>query len=191
MAFFRRNYTKSSDEELFHVLKGDRSAAFEELYQRYHQKMYFFFWQMLNGDEAKAQDFLHDLFVKIIEKPQLFDPKKRFSTWIYTVATNMCRNEYRNRKVRNVVGNDYDLSRFGDDKNNAAEAYDRKLFRQSLTTELETLNPDHKTAFILRFHEEMSIKEIAVVMECSEGTVKSRLFYTLKKLGKKLEVYQN
>lgn len=191
MNLFRRNYRKSTDEELFYILKGDRNAAFDELYKRYHSKMHFFFWQMLNGDDEKAQDFLHDLFVKIIEKPQLFDPKKRFSTWIYTVATNMCRNEYRNSKVRDVVGNGYDLSRFGNDNGNVADALDRKFFRESLTQELETLKPDHKTAFILRFHEEMSIKEIAEVMDCSEGTVKSRLFYTIKKLGTKLEVYKH
>jgi len=54
---------------------------------------------------------------------------------------------------------------------------------------LDQLSPDHKTVFLLRFHEGLPLKEIAQVMECSEGTVKSRLFYTLKKLGKQLEMY--
>lgn len=190
MVLFRRNFKNYTDEALFGVPKADREAAFGELYRRYHKRLLFFFWQMLNGDDEKAQDFLHDLFVKLIDKPYLFNRDKRFSTWVYTVATNMCRNEFRNQKIRRVVGRDPDLTRFGHDHNNAADQLDRQFFRQSLARELDQLKPDHKTVFILRFHEGLAIKEIADIMETSEGTVKSRLFYTLKKLGRGLAVYQ-
>lgn len=189
MKLFRKNYGKSSDEELFHILKGDKNAAFEELYKRYSKKMLYYFFQMLGGDEEKAQDFLHDLFLKLIERPERFDPNKRFSTWIYTVATNMCKNEYRNQQVRRVVGNGFDMNRFGETTTDAAQKVDHGMFKRLLHQELEQLSPDHRTTFILRFQEGMAVKEIAQVMECSDGTVKSRLFYTVKKLGKKLEVY--
>jgi len=171
------------------LLSRDRDRAYAELYHRYSGKLKFYFLQMLNGDEDKALDFLHDLFVKIIEKPERFDPKRRFSTWIYTVASNMCKNEYRNSAVRKVVGNGFDMGRFEGQQASSDELLDRKLFRESLAAKLEQLSADHKTVFLLRFHEGLPLKEIAEVMECSEGTVKSRLFYTLKKLGKQLEVY--
>ncbi len=189
MTLFRKNYRKRSDEELFQILKGDKNAAFEELYRRYSKKILYYFFQMLGGDEEKSQDFLHDLFLKILERPERFDPGKRFSTWIYTVATNMCKNEYRNQKVRNVVHNGFDMNRFREDQPDPSQQTDHSLFKKLLSTELEQISHDHRTAFILRFQEGLSIREIAGVMECSEGTVKSRLFYTLKKLGKKLEVF--
>lgn len=190
MRLFRKNYRKCSDEELFRVLDSRAEDAFDELYRRYHKKMLFFFFQMLGGDEEKAADFLHDLFLKILEKPERFNPDKRFSTWIYTVATNMCKNEYRNQSVRNVVGNGYDMNRFGGPTtSDASEQVDHNLFKDSLNLELEQMSAEHRTVFILRFQEGLPLKEIAQVMGTSEGTVKSRLFYTLKKLGKKLEVF--
>jgi RNA polymerase sigma-70 factor (ECF subfamily) len=189
MKLFRKNYRKSSDEELFDVLKGDKNAAFDELYRRYSKKMLFFFYQMLGGDEEKSQDFLHDLFLKILERPDRFDPQKRFSTWIYTCASNMCKNEYRNQKVRNVVHNGLDMNRFEEHTADAAEQTDNNLFKDLLHAELDQLSEDHRTTFILRFQEGLSVKEIAAIMECSDGTVKSRIFYTLKKLGKKLEMF--
>ena len=187
--FRRKSLEDQSDEELFMMLRNARDEAFGELYQRYHRKLRFFFLQLLNGDEEKAQDFLHDLFVKLIEKPERFDPSRRFSTWVYTVAGNMCKNHYRDSAVRRVVGRDEDMNRFGGDHAQADDILERKFFKESLGRELEKLSPDHKMVFLLRFHEGMPLKEIAQAMECSEGTVKSRLFYTLKKLGKNLEMY--
>ena len=76
---------------MLYVLQG-KEKAFTELYTRYAKPMLYFFYQRLYQDEPKAQDFLQDLFLKIIEKPQLFDRDKKFKTWLYTVATNMCKN---------------------------------------------------------------------------------------------------
>ena len=66
---------------------------------------------------------------------------------------------------------------------------DRELFRGRLDEELDKLDPDHKATFVMRFHEDMAIKEIAAAFACSEGTVKSRLFYTLKKLAERLKEF--
>jgi RNA polymerase sigma-70 factor (ECF subfamily) len=66
---------------------------------------------------------------------------------------------------------------------------DRELFRDRLDAELDRLDPDHKATFVMRFHEELAIKEIAAAFGCSEGTVKSRIFYTLKKLAERLKEF--
>ncbi len=90
---------------------GD-TAAFDELYQRYSQRLLYYFYRMLGGDEDRAQDFLQDLFLKIIEKPNQFVSKQRFSNWIFTVTHNMCKNEYRRLSVRQVVENTTNLEMY-------------------------------------------------------------------------------
>jgi len=178
-----------TDEALYTLWSGKQDAAFTELYSRYSKKLLFYFVQMFHGDSDKAQDFLHDLFFKIIEKPERFNPEKRFSTWVYTVAANMCKNEYRDLAVRKLVGNNFDLSRVEHKAPQADILVDRKLFKSSLAKALNTLSKEHRNVYLLRFHMGLPLKAIAEIMECSEGTVKSRLFYTLKKLGTQLHSF--
>jgi RNA polymerase sigma-70 factor (ECF subfamily) len=101
--FERGNLKKFSDEELMSLVKTGREMAFEELYQRYSKRMLFYFHRNFYGDGEKAQDFLQDLFLKIIEKSNYFDVNKKFSTWIYTLASNLCKNEFRKNAVRSLM----------------------------------------------------------------------------------------
>ena len=69
--FLKVNFKHSSDEELMLYMTKGKEKAFDELYKRYSKKIVFFFYQRLYQDNEKAQDFLQDLFLKIIEKPEL------------------------------------------------------------------------------------------------------------------------
>ncbi len=90
------------------ALNTQDTAAFDELYERYSTRLLHYFYRMLGKETEKAQDFLQDLLLKIVEKPHLFDTRQRFSTWVYTIASNMCKNEYRRLQVRQQPA----LSRF-------------------------------------------------------------------------------
>ena len=174
------------------AVKGN-SRAFALIYDRYAGKMQWYFLRMLGKDAEKARDFTQDLFVKLAEKPHLFDTGKKFSTWIYTVAHNMCKNEYRKLSIRNhVPGDDIGVDRkiSGENEKDLEMHVDKKTFEKMLEIELNLLDENHRTAFLLRYKEEMSIKEIADIMGTSEGTVKSRLFYTVKKLSEKLKAFE-
>ena len=171
------------------MTKG-KEKAFDELYKRYSKKIVFFFYQRLYQDNEKAQDFLQDLFLKIIEKPELFKEGTKFSTWIYTMASNMCKNEYRRNSVRGTKVEGFDLNEILDEiPFIAIDKEDRELFMESLNKELNKMDENQSLTFILRHQEHFSIKEISEIMECSEGTVKSRLFYTVKKLAENLEMF--
>ncbi len=167
------------------------TAAFDELYQRYSQRLLYFFYRMFSGNEEKAQDFLQDLFLKIIEKPEKFLSKSKFSSWIFTVAHNMCKNEYRRLSVRQIIGNITNLDSVSDGAtdNLIEQIIDHKIFESHLFKELKQLNPDHQTTFLLRFQEHLSIQEISEILHCSEGTTKSRLFHTIKKLMERLKAF--
>ena len=193
MAIFRNKYKTSSDEKLMGRIQTGDTSAFNELYERYSKRLLSYFFRELGGDEGKAQDFLQDVFLKIVEKPGLFDAEQNFSTWIYTVAYNMCKNEYRRLQVTQIVENNPDLDEVLQDCESeyhpSEKRVDQKAFEKALLTELDQLDDGHRTAFLLRHQQNLSIREIGEVLGCSEGTVKSRLFYTTQKLAAKLKAF--
>ncbi len=175
------------------LIKENNSAAFEEIYHRYSKILLHFLYKMLSGDEEQAQDFLHDIFLRIIEKPYLFDRNKKFKTWIFQIASNLCKNEYRRRDVRNNVKNNLELKSLAIDtiemKSSPEDVIDKKQFHDLVFSEIDKFKQEHRSTFIMRFQHGLSIKEIAGVLECPQGTVKSRLFYVTKKLLKIFKQY--
>ena len=185
----KKTYNNKTDEELMSLLIKHEQLAFDELYNRYSKAMLNFFFRMLNYDRAKAEDLLHDLFLKIIEKPQSFDKSMKFSTWFYTLAGNMIKNEYRKQQIR-MKFNRESITENVDSVEYNNESIDKSIFTQRLLKELNKVDIDTRTMFDLRFNEEMSIKEIACIFGCPEGTVKSRLFYLTKSLSIKLAAFK-
>ncbi len=183
MGLFRTDPKDQSDERLMElVVRGDE-RAFAVLYDRYQRKLLAYFHRMLWQDRERAQDFLQDLFTKIAQRPQSFDGSRPFRTWLYSVANNMCKNEYRRMATRNAALPELRATDGHAVEAAGGEALDRTRFAARLEVELDKLDPDQKATFVMRHREELSIKEIAAVFGISEGTVKSRLFYTLKKLA--------
>lgn len=189
LSFLPKTYAVCSDEELMaYVIKG-RHPAFEELYRRYSKPLLRFFYRQLYQDEEKAQDFLQDLFLKIIEKADLYHQDKKFKVWIYAIASNMCKNEYRKNEVRGSKVLDFDFTAIIDSPSALYDRFDQRLFNRMLNEELEKMDNLHRLTFAMRYQEHLTVKEISEVMECAEGTVKSRLFYSLKKLNTGLDIF--
>jgi RNA polymerase sigma-70 factor (ECF subfamily) len=183
MGLFRTDPKDHSDERLMElVVRGDE-RAFAVLYDRYQRKLLAYFHRMLWQDRERAQDFLQDLFTKIAQRPQQFDGSRPFRTWLYSVANNMCKNEYRRMATRKAALPELHATAAHVEEATAGAALDHRRFATQLQAELDKLDPDQKATFIMRHQEERSIKEIAAAFGISEGTVKSRLFYTLKKLA--------
>ncbi len=193
MTIFKHKYKKLDDEKLMQCIQQGVASAFDELYDRYSKRLLFYFFRELGGDEEKAQDFLQELFLKVIEKPGLFCTERKFSTWIFTVAYNMCKNEYRRMEVRNVIDNKVDIDEtqpgIDGDFHPAERNLDQKAFENALTAELEKLEDGHRSAFLLRYQQNLTLKEIGDILGCSEGTIKSRLFYTTHKLASRLKAF--
>lgn len=184
------NYTELTDELLMQKVANGEAAAFSVLYDRYSVPLINYFYRMLWKDREKAEDFMQDLFTKLIHKPHLYNPERKFKTWLYSIANNMCKNEYRRMEVRKNTSNGLDeRTDVKDHGVNSDVTVDRGIFNDKLDEELLDLSENHRVVFELRYKEDMSIKEIAEIMECSEGTIKSRLFYTIKKLSEKLKAY--
>ncbi len=162
--------------------------AFNELYSRYNNRILYYFYRMLGNDKEKSQDFLQDIFMKVVEKPHMFNPKQKFTTWIFSIAHNMCKNEYRKLEVRKIIETYDTIENFC--ITNEEFNIDLNDFTKELYTELETMDEDHKTAFLLKYREGFQIKEISKVLNCAEGTVKSRIFNVNKKLAGRLSKFK-
>ena len=171
------------------MIAGGNTRAFDELYGRYSVKLLHYFRKMLHNNTEKAQDFLQDLFIKVLEKYAYYDASRTFSTWLYALATNMCKNEYRNTAIRSRLLEENGAMLYEEDGEPMLGNIDLNIFNTQLKEELDKLDHTHREAFVLRFYEELSIKEISEILDCPEGTVKSRLFYTLKKLGGKMTAF--
>ena len=185
-------YTLMIDEELMlYICNGD-GLALEELYFRYSNRLLGYFIRMLNFDKELAKDALQDLFLKIAEKPEQFDRQRSFQVWIFCIATNTCKNYYRHKKI---VYESHEQILSMEDKIDEtsflklAGRMDGKRFRQLLDSTLNELPAEKKEAFILKYQEDKSLSEIAYIQNCPEGSVKSRLHYTIKKLEEKLQVF--
>lgn len=189
MNLFGSTYKTLPDEELMtRVTRGDK-RAFDTIYTRHSPALMRYFHRMLWRDKEKSEDFVQDFFMKIIKQPASFDSQRKFTTWMYSVAHNMCKNEYRKMEIRKPTEFESVSGILPSEQVEAGKRIDRKAFMNSLGAELEKLDEGQRTVFVLRFEENLSIKEIGDIMDISEGTVKSRLFYTLRKLSDRLKVY--
>ena len=186
MNFIKNRFKQSSDEQLMSAIQNGSSGSLEELYNRYSRRILIYFYRML-GEEEKAQDFLQDIFLKIIEHPHSFDLNRRFSKWIFSIAANMCKNEYRSLEVRNNAHNakmnDMELAT----ESEIGNELDRAQFKIQLSREIQELDTDQRNTLLLRFQENFSIRDISQILKCSEGTIKSRLHYITRKLAIKLK----
>jgi RNA polymerase sigma-70 factor, ECF subfamily len=174
-----------SDEALMVLIQDHYShAALIEIHRRYSSKLLGYFFKMLNRNESLAQDFVQELFLKLLEKKHLYDPNRKFYTWVFTVASNMCKTEYRSFGKTVVFESDlHSRTTLTQDRT------DKSYFLESLQTSLDTMETVHKNVLILRYLEEFSLNEIAEILDISLGTVKSRLFYATKKLTEDLKEF--
>lgn len=167
------------------ITNGNQSA-FSELYERFNLRLYYYFFRMLGNDKEVANDFLQDIFLKIINKPELFKPGNKFTSWIFTVAHNMCKNEYRHREVRKIISNEENPDQLTTDENSYEETLKKEQLITQLFTEIEYLEEDQKAILLLKYKENFSLKEISEILELPVGTIKSRLYYARVELTKKL-----
>lgn len=193
-----------TDEELMQrVSSKDDDRAYGELYHRHARKLMGFFFRQSGGDEALAADLTQDTFMRVWTARSKFatsDPfgvqvsgsksqVSGFRTWMLTIGYNLVKNHYRLSEHQKQ----YELfvAQTGDEvaESNIVEHLDNKAFDQALKQLLEKMPPESRLLFSLRFEEELTVPQIAVVMSMPEGTVKSRLHILTQSLKQKLNYH--
>src|SRR5213594_3886739 len=157
--------------------------AFGTLVDRYQTRLLNFVNRTI-GDRERAEDLVQEVFIRVFRHLHRFDQTKKFSTWIYTIASNLAKNELRNRSrnplvlFQTIKNNWEDEERplqFEDTTARPDDLYRKRHLRQLVEDTVAKLPEHHRQVFVLRELEGKSYEEIAEITDCNLGTVKSRL----------------
>ena len=169
--------SQKSDEELAKLTQGGDLRAFDELSQRYWQKIKRFLMCML--DHATASDVTQESLLRAYHKIHLFNPKKSFAPWLFTIARRVALNERkRESKRRENTYRDHDVRSHEESAGNG-------LLQPLWELASEVLNEISYQTMRLHYAEDLSIREIAQIIGKTETGVKVLLFRARQKLQKK------
>lgn len=170
------------------IASGNREA-FTCLYHRYAKKLCQYADSYLNNN-TQSEDIVQEVFIRVFQTPEKFNTEKRFSTWIYTLTTNLCKNALRHHQVKTLHAH-FNAQHLI----NSYHAPQHRLHINDLQQQLEatfnSLNEKQQQLFILRFEQSLSLKEIAAILQIPEGSVKSGIFYLLKKYNSLIQFYSH
>ena len=179
-----------SDEDLMkRVADKDDDRAFDELYHRHARRVMGFLLRQL-GDSERAADLVQDAFLRLWSGRERYLSGKCFSTWLFSIAYNLLKNEYR-RSGYSVEYAEHVINSTTEEQDDDLDVkLDDRLFDAALRQELSLLDAESRLLFSLRFEEEMTVPQIAEVMKIPEGTVKSRQHTIIRNLKQKLKIYE-
>jgi RNA polymerase sigma-70 factor (ECF subfamily) len=162
---------------------GGRAQAFQELVERYQKRLLNFVYRTI-GDRERAEDLVQEVFIRVHRHLHRFDQNKKFSTWIYTIASNLAKNELRNRSRNPLVlfqamkktwEADHRPLQFEDPHHRPDDLYRQRHLRELVEWAITQLPEHHREVFVLRELEGRAYEDIAEIANCNLGTVKSRL----------------
>ncbi len=163
-------------------LAGDESA-FTRLDRLYRPRLLNFVTRMVQ-DRGRAEELVQETFLRVFRHGHRYDPSRKFATWIYTIAGNLARNDLRRRRRSPIVTTEA-ISRTGevadwadlaeDPAPRPDEAQVSRSMMELVQKTVARLAPIHREVFVLRELEDKTYEEIAELVGCDLGTVKSRL----------------
>ena len=173
----------ADDTAVVSAFLGGETRAFDELVERYQTRLLNFIYRTI-GDRDRAEDLVQEVFIRVHRHLHRFDRSKKFSTWIYTIASNLAKNELRNRSRNPLVlfqtikknwEADHRPLQFEDNHYRPDDLYRKRHLRASVEWAVTQLPEHHRVVFVLRELEGKTYEEIAEITDCNLGTVKSRL----------------
>lgn len=180
-----------SDEDLILGLRdGDRDCL-NLLVARWQEPLFRFTCRLLERRED-ARDICQETFLRVLRQSERFEEGSRFSTWMYQIALNLCRDQLRRRRRWRFLpafedrseadgrGGRHDSAGYVEP--DALEALARRERRVAVTRALRELPREQREVLVLKEFEGLKFREIALVVGCPESTVKSRMYYGLSSL---------
>lgn len=179
-----------SDEELVEaIVKTNNTLMFEVLYDRFSSMVYNKCYGFANGQD-EAKDLTQDVFLRVFVKLASFKGNSKFSTWLYAFTYNHCVNYVtRNtaKKIEKKSVNSDTIENIGENVDSTHEFQNMKV--KKLKKVMELISPDNKMILLLKYQDNLSIREISEALEVGESAVKMRLKRAKEKLVQKYAKY--
>ncbi len=161
--------------------KGD-GLAFDQLLDKHYKAIVNFVYRFVN-DRWDAEELAQEVFLRVYRAGSSYEPRARFTSWLYKIATNVAlkaarksrRMPFRNVPETSAGGDGFDPADVPDFRPNAESALADEELERAVRHAVEALPKKERTALILRRYHDLSYKEIAAVMNCTEGAVKTYL----------------
>ena len=163
--------------------RGDREAL-HVLFEDYKDRVYSIAIYSLGGDEMAAADVTQQVFLKLMTRIGQFRGDSEFATWLYRLVVNTCHDEHRKQKRFVSLADSFVQTRAAGESPRAR--YARKELAARVQSAVAELKPKLRWPILLKYVEGLSYEEIAKVLNCSKGTVASRLNRAHKALAKQL-----
>lgn len=183
--------TGPSDQELVEQVRAGDQAAFRGLVERYSSRI----WTLVSGmvrDRSEVEDIVQDVFFKVYRKLPSFEGKSSFYTWLYRVAFNTATDHLKKKRLdRTHSVEDIPQLDAVDEGEDPTRGMDRSELRRRLAEAMSELPDKYRDILVLREYEECSYEDIAEILQCSKGTVESRLFRARARLREKMKRYMN
>ncbi|HTG44299.1 MAG TPA: sigma-70 family RNA polymerase sigma factor [Verrucomicrobiae bacterium] len=185
-----------ADEALVQASQDGDTVAFEELVVRHRDKLFARAFSMMRNED-EALDLSQEAWVKGWQRLKQFQREASFATWMTRIVINLCLDQLRKHKRQRAES----IEQMEEDSGgverqmpvvtvNPTEGLERQELRQRIDRALGQLSVEHRTVLILHEFEELEYKEIAKRMECSIGTVMSRLFYARRRMANLMAAYK-
>jgi RNA polymerase sigma-70 factor (ECF subfamily) len=171
------------DSEIVRQIQSGDATAFDELMRRYKRPLINFVFRML-GNAEDADDVAQDVFIRVYQRLDTYQPETKFSTWLFALARHAAIDHLRWR-ARHPTGSMESAPEIAASSGTAEEVGAREIGEQ-IAAAVAKLPEDQRTAIVLSEYHGMSYAEIAAVMRCSEKSVESRLYRAKQALRERL-----
>jgi len=183
-----RRVPTPTDEQLVLALGAGDTDSLGLLVARWERPLYGFAYRLLATPED-ARDICQETFLRVLEKANRFHKDARFSTWMYQIALNLCRDHLRKKRRwglllaegRSPADDVQDFDRFAS-QHDPAEDVERRETREFVSRALRQIPSEQREVLILKEFEGLRFREIAEILGCPESTVKSRMYHGLSVL---------
>ncbi|HXV77497.1 MAG TPA: sigma-70 family RNA polymerase sigma factor [Candidatus Polarisedimenticolaceae bacterium] len=178
-----------TDEDLVQAVQAGDTDSLGVLVSRWEQPLYRFIYRMLPRRED-AHDVCQETFLRILRRADRYRPGSRFSTWMYQIALNLCRDQARKRKRWGLIlaeRHEFDERQPGLENGSTgaadpAASVERDEMTRAVRRAMEQIPQEQREVLIMKEFEGLKFREIAEILGCPESTVKSRMYYGLSGL---------
>lgn len=174
-----------SDQELMRLVQAGDASPAAEIFDRYSARIYNFTFRFLKNSEA-AEDATQEVFLKMLKHARQFHGDAKLSTWLFSIAANLCRDHLRKADNKAKEPEETLVSLPAATDSSPEWNLERRQNETRVQRALELLTPEQREAILLSRYQGLSYAEIAQIAGCSEGAVKTRVFRAMETLKKAL-----